>query len=821
VLRSALADAAAGRGRSVVVIGEAGTGKSRLCAELAGAAAAAGIMVRRAAGQAHTATDSLVPILALARGYFGVEEDDAAAEVRRKIAARIVELDRSLEADLPAVFELLGVAEPQAPRPWLDPKARQQRMVEVFRVVSQRRASESPLLLLLEDLHWFDPDSVRFLGALLPVLAGARTLVLGNCRPEFARAGADMFHRQIALDPLDGTALREMVEDLLGTHPTVTPLSAEVIERSGGNPLFVEEIVRSLVTGGALAGARGRYVLAGDATVPTRVPPTVHAVLASRIDALDPTAKTVLQTAAVVGRTFTEAILRSVPDVDGPSVARALAVGCERELIQQTPRAGEYRFWHPLTQEVAYAGLRSTTRARLHKGVAEAVLARAPDRHDELAALVAGHYEAAGEHLEAARWQVRAGLRAALTDYSDAVRRMRAAVAHATAAPRSRDADAVEVRARALLLRFGARTGLPAAEAERALAEARAAAQRLDDPMLRSLLTNSEATFLNYRGNAGAALAAYTRSIPDAEAAGHAGVRAMAWAGTGIAHANAGPLDEGIAQVERAIEICAGDVTVGTDLGGYSLLDAAHSFRSQMLMFAGRLDEARSAFDAALAAFDVRPMAEWRCWLLTMHAELALWTGLERDLRRAETDLAVALALAADSGDIPARVRTRQMHGVLHLLRGDPPAAAGRIRDALDDARTHVSGLREEAAMLAHLAMATLESSTPAAALPVAEEAVAVARAKGAHVVESLAQLVRGRVLRHAGTSAAETAEAHAAISAGLKLACDNQARCYAAFGREELACLDPSTADWCAVADGYAAIGAHGHAERVRAQMR
>jgi adenylate cyclase len=410
-LEDALAAATEGRAQIVGVVGEAGVGKSRLCEEFARSITARGITVRRTTGVSHGREVPLLPILGLLRDYFSITDEDDPGQAREKIARRLFDLDPSLEETLPLLYDFLEVPDPGRPPAQLAPEVRMRRIFQALHRMTQQRSDREVLVLVVEDLHWFDPHSEIFLERVVESFPGSKTLVVANFRPEFSAGWMrHSYYRQLPLAPLEGKAVGEMLGGLLGVDLSLAPLLGFVQERTGGNPFFLEEMVRALVEDGTLAGSAGSYRL----TRPlheVKVPPSVQAVLAARIDRLPIEHKAILQTAAVIGRTFAEPVLATVTGSAHEALQDALLALCAAELLQRAgkSRVVEFRFWHHLTQEVAYRTLLSDRRARLHAAVAKTLVEHNPDGSDERAAVLAWHWERAGHKREAARWNVRAG----------------------------------------------------------------------------------------------------------------------------------------------------------------------------------------------------------------------------------------------------------------------------------------------------------------------------------------------------------------------------------------------------------------------------
>ncbi|MGH9037443.1 MAG: AAA family ATPase, partial [Acidimicrobiia bacterium] len=705
VLEEALAMATEGHAQVVGVVGEAGVGKSRLCEEFACSAAARGVTVRRSSGVSHGREVPLLPILALLRDYFGVTDDEA-AEAREKVTRRVLDLDPGLGDDLPLLLDFLEVADPAQPAPQLAPEVRMRRIFEALRRLVKRRSEQEVLVLLVEDLHWFDPQSEAFLERLIESYPGSRTLVLANFRPEFQAAWmGHSYYRQLPLAPLAPEATTELLTALAGTDPSLAPLAGPVAARTGGNPFFIEEVVRSLAEDGTLEGAPGAYRLARPLSGEIGVPASVQAVLAARIDRLPERERAVLQTASVVGRTFSAGILAAVAGLSGADLDAALAALCAAELLQETGGLSEYRFWHPLTQEVAYGTLLGAARRRLHAAVAQAVVALDRDRLDERAALVAHHYEAAGERGDAARWNDRAASWSLRTDLGEAQRRWRATISLLSGAPETPESIRLGVRARSKLLRYLARSGVEPAEADRLVEEARCMATSIGDASLPLVVVAMAATVRFFRGEVAAYLDSWREVLRLADALGDATLRSFGAVCVEVGTSYVGPLSEGLGAFEAA-GLSAVDPAGGVVEFGFSMHDTGHTFRCLLLGLAGHLGEAGRLLSATRAFYRERPSPEWDAWTLSLVPRLADWTGEPDDAVGAAAHEAVRVA--EESGFAAAHVTALQAMGVAELLYGNPSCAAATFDLALNEARGHGSGLHEEASLLVYLTRALL-----------------------------------------------------------------------------------------------------------------
>jgi predicted ATPase len=298
-LGQALERARTGHGQVVAVVGEPGVGKSRLYWEFTRSHRARDWLVLESASVSYGKASTYLPVIELLRGYFQLEAGDGARKVREKVMGKVLSLDRALEPWLPAFLSLLDVPAEDPEWDRLQPSERRQRTLDGVKRLLLRESQVQPLMVLFEDLHWIDAETQAFLEGLVESLPTARVLLLVNYRPEYAhRWGSKSSYRQLRIDPLPPESADALLEALLGADPALAPLKRAVIERTEGNPFFLEETVRSLVETRVLAGERGAYRPTGPVR-DLQVPATAQAILAARIDRLAAADKRLLQTAAV------------------------------------------------------------------------------------------------------------------------------------------------------------------------------------------------------------------------------------------------------------------------------------------------------------------------------------------------------------------------------------------------------------------------------------------------------------------------------------------------------------------------------------------
>ena len=414
-LRQALERAQAGHGQVVAVVGEPGVGKSRLYWEFTHSHRAHGWLILESGSVSYGKATAYLPVIDLLKAYFHIEGRDETRTIREKVTGKVLSLDRALEPSLSALLSLLEV--PVEDEAWgrLDPAQRRQRTLDAVKRLLLRESQVQPLLLLVEDLHWIDAETQALLDSLVESLPTARLLLLANYRPEYQHLwGSKTYYRQLRIDPLPAESADDLLTSLLGTDTSLDALKRTLIERTEGNPLFLEESVRTLVETKALIGERGAYRLAHDATA-IQVPATVQAILAARIDRLPPEDKRLLQAAAVIGKDVPFALLLAIAELAEEDLRRGLAHLQAAEFLYETSLFPdlEYTFKHALTHEVTYGGLLQERRRDLHARIVDAIETLHRDRLGEQIERLA-HHALRGELREKAVHYLRqAGLKAA------------------------------------------------------------------------------------------------------------------------------------------------------------------------------------------------------------------------------------------------------------------------------------------------------------------------------------------------------------------------------------------------------------------------
>jgi ABC-type transport system substrate-binding protein len=430
-LQAAVERLQSGMGGIVTLVGEAGIGKSRLAAEL-----------RNQVGATHLGCASHVkwieslclsyggsiaylPWLDVLRCVLGVSVEDTPATVREILHDAVHELCPEDHDDVyPYLGRMLSLPLEEEVETALDDLEGEQLRQGTFRAVETLltcAAENRPLIVVCEDLHWADPTSLELLEDLLPLVDHIPLLFLCVFRPvrdhgsrrirETVIRNHSHCHTDLTLHALSTADSETLVGNLLRMEHLPRPLQNRILSHAEGNPFYLEEVLRSLIDSGAIAQdeATGQWHATRNVD-DIAIPDTLQGVLMARIDRLQDETKRVLQMAAVIGRTFLHRVLAAIAREERGLEAR-LSTLQQEEMIRERARIPEleYIFKHHLTQEAAYGGLLKAERRATHRQVAEALERLFPERIEELVALLAHHWERAGDREKAGAYLSKAG----------------------------------------------------------------------------------------------------------------------------------------------------------------------------------------------------------------------------------------------------------------------------------------------------------------------------------------------------------------------------------------------------------------------------
>jgi len=798
VLERAIARIQGREGQIVGVVGEAGVGKSRLCFEFIQQCRARNVKVYEAQAAAHARTVPFLMILQMLRAYFGINEGDVDEDARRKITGTVVRLDAALADALPELFAFLGVPDPAHPVAVMDSETRRAHLLTIVTRVLQAGSATEPTVFVFEDLHWIDGGSEAFLERWVETIPETGILLLMNYRPEYQPPWRQRsWYQQLPLAPLGRAAITELLRALLGADTSLGGLARQVSERTGGNPFFTEEAVQSLIEAGVLQGSRGAYRLTRSID-DVIIPPTVQAVLAARIDRLAERDKAVLQTASVIGKEFCGRILARVAGLGADDIGRAVRDLMTSEFVYEKelyPHA-EYAFKHPLTQEVAYRSQLGERRTHVHAAVAQACEDIYGEKVDERAALLAHHWEQAGEALKAARWNRRAAERVGLSDNAaalehwQAVRRLVVGLDDAAVAEELRLAACVNVMQ--ILPRSaaveGARGYVDPEERATIFAEGEALAERRGAAPSLARLHASYAMLHMQAGAFDEASRHAAEAIRIGERSGDPGLMLGVVGRVIILHEWTGRVREAQRLTEQALARVGDDHALrGTN--EYTRLLISHA---SVLGTMGRLDDATDVLERAGRLAREHSQVESQGSALSQRGLIELHRG----------EVPAALRYLGDAIEIGEKVGSAAVFGPAYTILGMAYVADEKWDEAVQALETirdraHLGGrVAFDPVILACLAEAHCGRGDVERAMAMVDEAVALGARLGTWTYECLGQTSRARILlRSRGIGAREGIEA--ALTRALYLCQESGAFVYEPrihLGRGELASL---AGDW------------------------
>jgi len=403
-----------GRGQVVLLRGEAGIGKSRLVEVVRERARQEGATRTAFRCSPYYQQSALHPVIEHLQRVLQWQRD-ATPEAKFDALERVMRTYRlPLEEVIPLFATLLSVPLPERYPPLtLPPALQRQKTHEALIAWLLEETERQPVLAVWEDLHWADPSTLEHLSLVLDQAPTARMLTLLTCRPEFRPPwAAHAPVTQVSLTRLGRPQVEAMILHPTGGKALPAEVVQQIVAKTDGVPLFVEELVKMLLESGLVREENDRYVLAGPLP-PLAIPSTLHDSLMARLDRLS-TARDLAQLGAVLGREFAYDVLQAVWPLDEMALQHGLAQLVDAELLYQRglPPRSRYLFKHALIQDAAYQSLLKSTRQQYHQRIAQVLEARFPEAVETHPELVAQHYTEAGLHEQAVTYWQRAGTRA-------------------------------------------------------------------------------------------------------------------------------------------------------------------------------------------------------------------------------------------------------------------------------------------------------------------------------------------------------------------------------------------------------------------------
>jgi uncharacterized protein (TIGR00369 family) len=331
-----------------------------------------------------------LPFIDVVRGSFRLSVGEAEKEVTQKLEMGLTALGLHSVRSLGLLLHLLGLKPPEDALAGLDGVLIGLRTRELLQQLLEARCSRSPVVMVIEDLHWIDSVSEELLGKIIGSEAKRRLLLVATRRPEYVLPWFDRAAvTELPLDPLPAGDICHLVQARLGVETVPEALAQQVAERAEGNPLFAEEIVSYLAERGILRPVAGKLEFDADA-VAAALPASVQSLLTARVDRLPPKDRSLLQAASVIGRQFDPQVLAAV--IDEHAIDARLASMGALDLVRFEGRSTNYVFKHALVRDALYQSLLTEARKYMHLKTAEEIEHRSGNRLTEVAESLAHHY---------------------------------------------------------------------------------------------------------------------------------------------------------------------------------------------------------------------------------------------------------------------------------------------------------------------------------------------------------------------------------------------------------------------------------------------
>jgi class 3 adenylate cyclase/tetratricopeptide (TPR) repeat protein len=747
VLEGALARARDGRSQAVVVVGQPGIGKSRLCHETVRSATAHDFRVLEGSALSYTSATPHGVVVSLLKSLFEVDAEDGPEDVRAKVRRQRATLGIEDPDRHEVVLQLLDVAsdgDPAQPSIWrrLDPVQRLRSIERTARDLLEAWCTHGSAVIVLEDLHWADPDSLAFVRDLVASPPGRHALVLATHRPDLEVTWPEGPHVAVcSVDGLTPDEAKALVQALVGPDPSLADLRGQLVERTAGNPFFIEESARALTEIGVVAGAPGGQVLVTQSD-PFSLPAAINAVIGARLDHLSAEALDMLQGAAAIGDDSPVDVLRAVLGVPTPRFDHSFAALATADMLYQTDhsRAAVFHFRHALIRDAAYGRMLRSRRRGVHARVVSAFETLHANRLAEHVERLADHAFQAEQWAKAARYHLLAATRAASRwANSQAIGHLERGIATIERLEPGSERNGLAVDLRLVALA----PLLPIGEHDRLiewLGEAETYARAIaDERRLAKVYTQlGTALWVTARYDRAMAVAEQAREL--ANKLNDLVLETAALNSIGMVHHARGQLEASVVAFEQVLAQVSGELS-HRRLGwaGYpSVLVRAFAISSLTLL--GRFAEADRIFDEGRNLGDQLGHAYSLTMILEEYGFAQLVRGNVRSAREL-LELAMRICTANEVLVMHAPIAARL--GAAMIADGDATAALAMLRDALARGTYRCAAHYGLSYLLTALSEAELQTGDVPRAIETARRAEEVTRLVGenAYHVCALVQL--------------------------------------------------------------------------------
>jgi tetratricopeptide (TPR) repeat protein len=750
----------AGMGQVVVLEGEAGIGKSRLVQ----------VLKDHVANEAHTRLEcrgvsyyqhtAWYPITELVQRLLQWQPDTAPGETLRQLEAFLLPYPLALDEVVPLLAEILALPLPEEryPPQALTPEQQRHKTLDALLTLVGTLAERQPVLVIVEDLHWVDASTLELLGLLIDQVPTTCLYTVLTCRPTFESPWGFRTHlTRLTLNRLTPLQAEEMVGRMLGGKRLPAAVLQQIVAKTDGIPLFVEEVTKAVVESGLLTAVQDQGALRGPLPA-LAIPTTLHEALMARLDRLG-SAKGVAQLGAILGHQFPYALLRTVSPLEDATLQRDLATLVAAELLYQRgqPPQAVYRFKHALIQEAAYESVLKSVRRHSHQRIAQVLETQFAETVATAPALLAYH-ALRGELWDQALASFRqAGEQAAARSaHREAVAAFEQALIAVQHLPDSRD-----TREQAIDLRLALRPALrPLGDFGRILAylrEAETLATALDDPRRLGWVLHFLSGHFFQRGAPDQAIAASERALALATAGGEVVLHALAKQSLGMAYAAQG-------NYRQAID-CHRQTVAALDGGrrrerfGQTMLPAVLSrvLLAECHAVQGMFAEGRALGEEGLR---IAQAVNHPASLMFAYRWIGLLSLLQGDLPRALPLLERAVGICQEADLLSWFPRMAATLGAAYTLAGRVADAVPLLTQAMEQ-NIAIESVPFERMCSFHLGEARLLAGRLEEAQALAERVLALARAHQARGHEAYALWLLGEIAARGTPSERTQAEGH------------------------------------------------------------
>jgi predicted ATPase/class 3 adenylate cyclase len=762
-----------GHGQIVAAVAEPGIGKSRLFFEFKETVSSEWMLLE-ALPVSHGNASAYLPVIDLLHSYFEISSEDDIRKRREKVASKVAILDRVLEDALPYFYGLLGIVEVPDPLAQMAPQIRKRRTLEAIKRLLLRESLNQPLIVIFEDLHLIDEETQALLNLLADSIGTAKILLVVNYRPEYSHQwGSKTFYTQLRLDPLGKDSVEEMLAELLGGDAALAALRQLIIERTEGNPFFMEEAVQVLLDDGTLV-RNGTIKLTKPLGV-LKIPPTVQAILASRIDRLPNPEKELLQTLSVIGKEFPINLVTRVASMPEPELTGMLGALQQAEFIYEQPAITdvEYTFKHALTQEVAYNSVLIEKRKPTHERIAAAIEALATSRIEDRIAELAHHYSRSNNPMKAAFYLQWAGMQAEQRSaYPEAMELARRGISILASAAQGSERDRQELGLQSILGSMLATAFSPGSvEVERVVTRCIELCRQIGDENMLFAAVVNEPVRLMVMAEGQRAREVSEQALATAERVHQPWMLGMAHAMQAASLLWFGQPEAALAHCEKSLAALGPGDQAQSHLPHFTTIFPTLKHSLWLLGFPER---ARRAADETISK--ARALKN----TLAVMLSLTSWdlNRFLRDLVRTRDHAEAAIALGSEYGIRPLELLAigQRAWGLVQENPGN--ANLAEVRDLLEGRWVEgceKMGIGSPPSVFAMLVEARLKMKQPVAGLRVLEQAFSCVEPTGERMYESELYRLKGELLALDGT--ANNAQVEESFRTAIDIAREQKAR--------------------------------------------